>query len=483
MDKLKKFAPILMFVAVLGLCGAFVNWYYEVPKEVLAEKRYETNLVTVEKRLTARTVDPAYAYSPERAGELKKLTEQADANMIRPSRTLDDKIGVFVAYPMPSRPRSDAIVADKLPVDVIASLKALSKVEAKVDQGAIFISFNIPEPKENILMDLVRVEVFRGTEAKKIDMTKPYGTVELGPEEPVAAPTGPAVPVAPAAPAERVRGGTPPASGGKKAPPIAVPKYTRAFRDSFVDQKTEYFYKLRLIGRFTSTEDKFEPNRKADGSIMPGPGFKHHVPNDKSYTAVTPKNAGSPALLYALPPTEEVHGTTPSNFTIRLEGIVGTPPPPGRPRDPANPLIRDYGAKFEIRAWLTDLQAWQNHHIEVKEGDPLTGKLNYKTKDGEKKEYDYTNELGYKFDQIVFEDDPNSKIKGAQVEVALLDNVKTKQKEKFFKMSNPKAREASLLVLDAIWKEQEEARKKDLEMKKAFIEKNKSDAGTRGTTK
>src|SRR5207249_1739920 len=101
-----------------------------------------------------------------------------------------------------------------------------------------------------------------------------------------------------------------------------------------------------------------------------------NAPDAKKYTAVPPSTPGSTALLFALPVTipktdkelaenkdkpeklKFVSAITPTNFTLRLEGIVGTPPKPGQPRDPANPLLRDYAAKFEIRAWIADIQNW-----------------------------------------------------------------------------------------------------------------------------
>src|SRR5262245_59893181 len=118
------------------------------------------------------------------------------------------------------------------------------------------------------------------------------------------------------------------------------------------------------------------PKLGADNNAVPcHPGFILHAPDmdpnlGKSYTKA-PSKTSAPIPLYAWLQTDPVSATTPFNFTIRLDGVVGDPPKPGQPRNPAQPLIRDYGARFEIGVWRPDMDKWTPDHIQVKEGDML----------------------------------------------------------------------------------------------------------------
>lgn len=504
MEKLKKHGPIIMFVLVLAGCGGLIYFNSEKPEEVLASTNFDKSVKRVQDKLGSKDVDPEYAYSDSKKEELKKLPETVDKNVGRLTRTTDVPVGVYVAYPQPARPRSDKIVEDAQPIPKYASNAGLPKDKIKThpDQGAIYVEFRLPQndPKDTFT-DFVRVEVYRGTDPKKIDMSKPFGIVELGPEEPPPPPpAGTAVTPTPAPTTERARG-TPTTPGPRRpAPRIEVPKDLRAFRDTDVEQLTTYYYQLKLVIRFTGTEGKFMPMLGADGKPVPGhPGFILHGPEmdpnlGKTYSKVASKT-GAPLPLYAMPITDPVSATTPFNFTIRLEGVVGEPPKPGQPRDPASPLIRNYAARFEIGVWRPDMDKWTPDHIQVKEGDMLgetedadgkkvLRKFRYTVKgSNEKRDYEYAKDLGYKFIEIVQKPDPDSRIAGQMTDVAILENQRTKKNEDFVKQSKPAARAEYLLIIDELLRQQDDAKKKEADKIKAGIERIKSESGERERTR
>lgn len=495
MEKLKKHGPILMFIVVLGLCAGLIYLNYDKPEEMLSETKFDQSVKTVSAKLSSKDVEPDYAFAEAKKDELKKMPEIVDKNVSRLTRTTDVPVGVYVAYPQPMRPRSDKVEEAAQPVQKFGSNPGLAKDKIKThpDQGAIYVEFRLPQfdPKET-LTELVRVQVFRGTEANKIDTTKPFGVIELGPEEPPPPPpAGTAVP-APAPDTGRARGTPTPGTGRRPPPRVEVPKDLRAFRDTDVQQLTTYYYQLRLIVRFTGTEGKFVPALDKEGKIIPGnPGYTLHTPDrdpvlGKNYTPV-PSSSGAPIPLYAMPLTDPVSATTPFNFTIRLEGVVGDPPKPGQPRDPASPLIRTYAARFEIGVWRPDMDKWTADHIQVKEGDMLgetedadgkkvMRKFRYTVKGTtEKRDYEYAKDLGYKFIEIVQKPDPDSRIAGQLTDVAILENQRTKKSEEFVKQSSPKARAEILTLIDTWMANEAEAKKSTADRIKQGIERSKSD--------
>src|ERR1700712_5456922 len=106
-------------------------------------------------------------------------------------------------------------------------------------------------------MQLVRVLIYRSTDEKKFDTTKPYATVELGPEEKIKdkAPSAVAPVVTGPPPNSRIS-----RTGGDKKDPkkIEVPPYAKTFLDKNVEQKKTYFYEVKLVGLFTSQEGYIE---------------------------------------------------------------------------------------------------------------------------------------------------------------------------------------------------------------------------------
>lgn len=475
MEKFKKHAPVLMFVLVLAGCAGLIVSNYDKPAEMLAETKFDQSVNAVTSKLNAKEVEPDYIFSEQKKEELKKLPETVDKNVARLTRTSDAPVGTYVAYPQPARPRSEIVVPGALPVDKYAFNPGLpqEKIKTHVDINAVYLEFRVPQfdPKESFT-ELVRAEIFRGTDPKSIDTSKPYGIVELGPEE---APP-PSTNAAPASPAQPIDGRPRPKAPTQKSTRVEVPKDLRAFHDSKVEQLTTYFYQIRLVVRFTGTEGKFLPKLDAQGIPIPGdPGFTLHSPDKhptlgKNYLPA-PSKSGAPLPLFALPLTAPVKAETPFTFTIRLEGVNGTPPPPDVIRDPKKPEIRDYEARFEIGVWRPDMEKLNSTHITAKEGDTLgesegpDGKpkqfsMNYLAKGtGEKRSYEFSKDLGYKFIKITQEPDPKPKFPGQMQTVAIVENLRTKKEEHIAQLPQPKSREEILTVIDQ-WLADEAAKKK-----------------------
>lgn len=465
MEKFKKHAPVLMFILVLAACAGLISLNYDKPAEMLSETQFDHSVKTVSHKLSAKDVEPDYIFSELKKDELKKLPETLNKNISRPTRTTDLPVGVYVAYPQPVRPRSEIVVPEVLPIPKYASNPGLpqGKIKTHLDHGAVYLEFRVAQndPKQTFT-ELVRAEIFRGTDPKKIDTSKPFAIVELGPEEP----PPPSAVIAPSpAPAPADKRERPKSPALKSAPRIEVPSDLRAFRDAAVEQLTTYYYQIRLVVRFTGIEGKFLPMLDAKGAAVPGhPGFTLHAPDldpvlGKNYTKALSKS-GAPLPLYALPLTEPVAAKTPFNFTIRLEGVNGTPPPPGQLRDPNKPQIRDYEARFEVGAWKSDMDKWTSVHITAKEGDILgeselaDGKtkqlaMPYSVKGtGERRSYEFSKDLGYRFIKIVQEPDPKAKIPGQLRSVAIVENLRTHKEEQIAQQPTPKSRDEMLVIID-----------------------------------
>lgn len=480
---LKRYAPVLMFIAVLGACIALAVLSFRDPETEDEVKDARKNIKTVEEKLTAGVVTPEYVYSEDQLKKIK-LVETLKQDVDKNKRTTDEQIGVFVSYPQPTRVKSEApiVAPDATPIiGVLPYLKdkAANDFEVEAGRGKIYIKCELPKPEEfksavhgDALMEPVRIEIFRGLDKNKIDLVKPWATIELGVEDPAAAKVaaGPAVPTPPVAPAEVKSSGSIARGGPKdpkdakdpKAKPFVLPATTRVYRDTTdIQQMTEYFYQARLVARFTKKEGEILTEQQANGKAIQ---YVYKLPNDPNLLPVKPSNPASTAKLFATPLTGVKFTKTPTNFQLRVSGITGKVPPLGFIRNPASHDNKDASVSFEINVWVSDSAEWKKLTLQdIHEGDVLSGKILY-SKGGEKKEYDFTKDLGYKLYEVNMEE-LDSKVNGQKVtkEAVLLENQKTKKMEHFVQESkliteSPKLSDYDKII-DAQDKEMEKIKK------------------------
>ncbi len=442
---LKRWGPVLMFVIVLGLSVGLVYMNLTDPKtdpDIITAK---ANQAAVDKALSAGKVSPDFIASPENAAKLK-FSEEWKQNTERIKRTVDEPIGVFVSYPQPSRPKSEPPPPPPSQDDIFAKMPiALDQTnpsffKAIPERGKIFVRCELPTTGYE-LMEPLRFEIFRGLAANKIDITKPWGTIEIGLEKSPAK-AGAAAAGTPAAAAEatensrvgRIRGtvGTAPVPApGDRSKKPAEKEYERpaskyVFVDAKdIDQQTTYFYQVRLVAKFTSVEGKKVPGTKPDGTAKE---VTHHAPNNPALTPVKATEAG--VRLYATPMTTSISAKTPTNFQIRISSITGTVPPIGAVRNPAAPKWDTFKVNFEVRAWIQDAGKWVTARVEnIAEGDTIGGTIKY-----DKKEYPFTKDLNFKLYEVNNEEIVSA-IGGRKIvaEVTYIEDLRSKEKIKLLK--------------------------------------------------
>lgn len=463
---IKQNGPVLVFVLALALCGAWGYFYYVDAKGSDKVKSVYSTIKKTDEVLARADVPPDYTYSQGKAEEIKnteKLKANAERNKKNPP---DEPFGTNISYPQPVRPKSEPKPGEGEVNNIFAASGTLANEKAHADHGKIYLAADLPPTSSMKLLEPVRIEIFRGVgAAKNIDLTKPYGTIELGFEEPPAAKPGPAVTpvVAPVEPT-RVRGG---GGGGKPPPPPFKLGDLRAFRDANVEQQTEYFYQMRLVTRFTSVDNKLVETLRPDGSkektVYHAPKAKQSPEDKEGMVPATPMQPATTSKLYATGLSPVLSAKTPSNFELRLAGVNGTVPPPGFARNPAAHDSKDYSVNFEVRLWINDLKDWKIAQInELKEGEMLGGKIQYRAPGAkENTVYDFTKDLGYKLYEVNNEE---VEVKGGKqvTEVATLENQRTKAMEKFQKERAQKTRPQTLDEMDKVI----DAQEKELERKR-----------------
>ncbi|HLX62215.1 MAG TPA: hypothetical protein VKX17_13120 [Planctomycetota bacterium] len=415
MDFIKRHGALLMFVAVLGFCGVWISVSFASSKDADTVKLFGASRQSIEAALKSPTVASEYAYSPQQAAKLNH------ANVLKRNATraavANEAIGMYVAYPQPSRPRV-TIFVDEPAKEVFATMGTLSNFEATAATGRVYLKLDIPKSREQNMMELVRVEIFRGKTAESVDTVKPYASIELNVEDPSL------VRRVETNAAKDIRD-----RGPKKDPPeFKLPETLRAYCDKNAEPFTQYAYRARLVGRFTSADGKLlivssqEMVTNADGTSqikdVKAP-LIHRAPKDA--VRVMPSDPASQVKLYATELTPAVSVTTPSNFELRLSGIRGTIP--DGPRAP-NTINKNYSVSFEVRLWIAELQNWVTAQLpDVDEGQVLSGKASYQLKrSAQKKDYDFTNDLQYKLLEVN---------KNATSVVATLENQRTGKRENF----------------------------------------------------
>ncbi|HYG73950.1 MAG TPA: hypothetical protein VEK08_03000 [Planctomycetota bacterium] len=505
MSAIQTHGPKILLAATLVGCGVFAWMESSGTSEVPAEfTGIDGDRERIEKALRGGPVSDKYAYSRANIDGLK-FQDDATAIFERASKKVETEIPAYVAYQQPARPKVDQGSKPPEESDLtkqdFAEIKDLVDLKASGDHGRVFVTFRIPQKMR--YMEPVRIEVFRGESADKIDMKSAYATIDLAPEEPAAGEEKPAVaapeekpeaPVAESAAARRRKE----RAAGEEAPksPRADPKKAKeekteeipsefadikVFADTHVEQKRTYYYKLRMITRMT-----VEPGKRIDEKDPNGILQRIVIVNaPKNAQSVKPTREGSKAALFATPLSNVVSATPPSNFEIRLAGTSGKLDPAGVAEFKRS---KEYKGNFAVRVWVTEAQAWKDITIQAGPDERLKGTIHYKSADTkEAKTFDF--DANYRLveikwgelvretevDEPVLDKDGNPEMdpktrkpkmvkkikKGDPIpnEIAVLEDLATKKLEEFPKRADFERREKSLEYYALIEKEQQKAEK------------------------
>lgn len=468
MNALKNNIEKIVFGLVAVLCALFA--YSQIPPADDVMKKAENDLETIERTLKAKQVSPNYTYHQSKQDEKLNFLELFTGNQQRATQAVRSDISGWVAYPQPERPLGE----QKLPVPVeefFAEMAGIVDFKVIGEQGRNIIAFKKPTGFK--FMELVRVEVYRGKSADKMEK---IDTVSYAPEE-GAAPAVEAPKEAPKAPeaGRRPRSGAP--AGGRNAPPVVVNPFAgmSVVIDANIEQKSKYFYKAVPIARMTKLPDVQEVKKNALGD--PEKILIYRAPKDAAPTPPTSVDAKVALFKGAGTDTKEI--LTPSNFQIRLAGSSGTLSPPGTPE---GRVSRDYQGSFEVKVWVPEASAFKEITMLAGPGQPLKGQLNYKTADGkETKVVDF--DTGYQLVEIKWgtrggeEVLPDGSKKTGPIipnEVAVLMDNKTKKTEDFPKRSEFERKSDNLKYYEALDKERREQEKVNQERMRAAAERVKA---------
>ncbi|MEI6235606.1 MAG: hypothetical protein WCT04_21330, partial [Planctomycetota bacterium] len=259
---LKRWGPALMFVVVLGLSVGLVFLYMDNPREATDVKVALDNKTKLEAALKKGVVSPEYIASPDQVAKIK-TSETLAKNLERINSVNPEALGVYVSYPQPVRPKSEQPPPPIGQDDIVAKMPYLAgeSCKAEATRGKVYFKCDLPSAANNayVMMEPIRIEVFRGLAANKIDTTKPWGTIELALEVPPApkANAGNVAPVvAPVENSRRQPGGSGAAATDRNKKPVPeepLDPVVRVYRDTKeITLLTEYFYAARLVSKFTS---------------------------------------------------------------------------------------------------------------------------------------------------------------------------------------------------------------------------------------
>jgi hypothetical protein len=401
MSAIQSHGEKIAFAGVLLICGAFVAYELLGQGEPEGIAEVKKNQETITLKLKAQDVSPNYEYSTSKAEQKLKVKDAALKNLDRVKADLP-KSGQHVFYPVPTRPVADKATEPMRDTDLVtnqvAVLGPLTDLQARGDHGRVFISYKLPQDLK--YMDVVRVEIFRGEAEDKIDLKTPYHVAEFASEVAVADIPADTTEVRRTAPvagpelstgerkrrelenkganADDVKPAEPKAD--EKEEKLEIPeeyKALRLYQDTHVKAKTKYFYKLRVVGRMQmepgSARDEKDPNT---GNLKKRTIY--HAP--EGVTQVQPKE-GSSKQLFATKLSETITAMPPSDYEIRLSGIIGSVSPIGTPEPRMN---RDYKGKFAVKVWVIDAQEWKIKEIDVAIGEVLKGTIDYKSQDSGK---------------------------------------------------------------------------------------------------
>lgn len=510
MNVLKNHGEKIVLAVVVVVCALFAYMEWNAaeaePKELQELESYKEKIKVA---ITQGKPSDKYPFGPQAAAKVGQAKEAYDANLERATKKPEADIPAYVAYPVVSRPFVDPkgrpLTDDELTHHEYAELMPLGEVKAEGDHGRVFVTFQLPRKMK--YMDVVRVEVFRGMAADKIDTSQAYGTVALGPEDlppDTAAPAKEAGKEATAA-AEKPTDDSEMSTGAKRRAARAAageteaptrgrtrekePKKTeeipaeyadvKVFSDTHVEPKKTYYYQARLIGRMGVADGKRFETKNAAGAVTRVTII--HAPKSAKTVASSKPNV----VLYTTDLSGVANATPPASFQIRLAGTSGRIDPPGTAEFKRT---KEYKGTFAVRVWVTEAQAWKEKTIEAAPDDPLKGTITYKAADGgDNKTVEF--DSGYKLVEIKWGetvreteveeqemdkdgnpivDKKTGRPKTVKVvkksepipnEVAVLDNVAEKKLEDFPKRADFVGRKSSLAYYQRIYDEQEKAAK------------------------
>jgi hypothetical protein len=152
------------------------------------------------------------------------------------------------------------------------------------------------------------------------------------------------------------------------------------FEDVGVAAQTTYYYRARLVSQLV-------PMGPDNIIIRDTQRFKIVVPD--SLEKVASSTAG--VTLYAMDWTPVQKATVPASFELRFNFVTGE-----LPLDPRAPQV-GYGAFFGVRLWDKEARAWGESSYNPPVGQPLSGKLKFKTETATRlREF----ETGFIFDSV-----------------------------------------------------------------------------------
>lgn len=471
MNALKNNLEKIVFVVVLIGCVLFASSQLRENEDVM--KKAEEDREKIERAKKAKVVSSNYEYNEVNANKRLNFTEVFIGNQQRSAQPVRADIPGWVAYPQPERPLGE----QKLPVPVeefFAEMAGIVDFKVMGEQGRNIIAFKRPDAKAFKFMELVRVEVYRGKSADKMEK---IDTVSYAPEE-GAAPAPEAPKEAPKAAPEvgrRPRGGQP--ATARNAPPMQANPLAgySVVIDTNIEQKVKYFYKAVPIARMTKLPDVQDIKKNALGD--PEKILIYRGPKDAAPTPPTSVDAKVALFKGAFTDTKDV--VTPSNFQIRLAGLIGNFSPPGTAE---GRMSKDYKGNFEVKVWVPEAASFKEITLQAAPGEMLKGQLSYKTADGkDTKVVDF--DAGYQLVEIKWgtkggeETAADGSKRTSPIipnEVAVLLDLKTKKTEEFPKRAEFERKSDNLKYYEALDKERREMEKANQERMRAAAERVKA---------
>jgi hypothetical protein len=310
----KHWAPLCLGAGVL-VCGSIVleRW---IEPEPAAFSLIESDTARIRTGL-ANPVSPQYPYSqsPDVRLHLAHAPALLESCQVPPN----------LMYPRLLRPVIDP---DTRPVPsnvtiLQAALPAPVATRSSSDHGRVCIEFQAPTTQ----MFSVRAEIFRGSSANSMDVEHPYGSIEI------------------------------PAGSAADA--------WLKFVDTRVEPKRAYFYRIRLTAAAPSEISRIEKDET--GRIVRE--LRWLPPVGSTVCGKAPNGA----VVYASEISPPLAVSSPSNFEVRFSGTSGSVPLAGQPAGTDSA----YTGRFAIRVWISDAQDWKETTLEVREGEPLAGKVLY----------------------------------------------------------------------------------------------------------
>ncbi|MCZ7646687.1 MAG: hypothetical protein M5U26_15605 [Planctomycetota bacterium] len=405
---------------VVALCGywIFQNLDVEKPQD-LDDLKSSTARI---KSFLAKPPGPEFRWSEKNR---VPYGERSAANFNRPREGEGSSLAAYTFYPRPMAPYVDPaskpVHSDKPIVDDFAILKPPSEFSVTADHYGVYITGRIPPEVAQKYMVPVRMEIYRGEQADKIDQL--VQTKELNPEAPIAgiqdnltpggasgavkgpAPDpakGPAKPVAPEAsgPSEFTSrsGETPADEAAPKekdvpvdAKSLELPEHLKnalITHDRTVSPKTTYFYKARLVARLIDS---------GPGHVITVGGNRIRVKLPKEVEKVAPKSPDAKVELYASAFTDPIKIATPPSFMLRFAGKQGDLPDPNLP--PARRPAPSYKGQFALKVWVYPASKWEEVTVWPAVGEELSALIPYEkaeTKERDKWEF----KAGFKLAEI-----------------------------------------------------------------------------------